>query len=137
MYQHITDKLTKKFKCACAEKLHNDTRFRDHRGTKIVVVHTRARHFIMDSNVINLSSEKDDMKLKSISAIEERLIALLKEGPHTRDQLVKKLAVPRTTIYDGLRKLIIRNEVKKYPLFATDRSRGRPQVLFSLLDSKE
>ena len=87
----------------------------------------------MESNTINLSSEKDDMKLTSLSAIEERLLALLKEGPCTRDQLVKKLAIPRTTIYDGLRKLIIRNEVKKYPLFATDQSRGRPQVLFSLL----
>ena len=132
----LTDKLTKKFKSACAEKLYNDTRFRDPCGTKIVVVHTRARHFLMESNTINLSSEKDDMKLKSISAIEERLVALLKEGPQTRDQLVKKMAIPRTTIYDGLRKLITRNEVKKFPLFATDRSRGRPQVLFSLLDDK-
>ncbi|HME54999.1 MAG TPA: helix-turn-helix domain-containing protein [Candidatus Lokiarchaeia archaeon] len=91
----------------------------------------------MESNPINLSSDNDDMKLKSLSAIEERLLALLKDGPHTRDQLVKKLAIPRTTIYDGLRKLIIRNEVKKFPLFATERSRGRPQVLFSLLDGKE
>jgi len=90
----------------------------------------------MESNTINLSSEKDDMKLKSLSAIEERLVVLLKEGPQTRDQLVKKLAIPRTTIYDGLRKLIMRNEVKKFPLFATDRSRGRPQILFSLLDGK-
>jgi len=102
-----------------------------------VVIHTRARHIIMESNPINLSSDNDDMKLKSLSAIEERLLALLKDGPHTRDQLVKKLAIPRTTIYDGLRKLIIRNEVKKFPLFATERSRGRPQVLFSLLDGKE
>ncbi len=90
----------------------------------------------MESNNINLSSEKDDLKLKSISAIEERLMAILKEGPQTRDQLVKKMAIPRTTIYDGLRKLIMRNEVKKYPLFETERSRGRPQVLFSLFDEK-
>jgi predicted ArsR family transcriptional regulator len=91
----------------------------------------------MESNTINLSSDKEDMKLKSLSAIEERLVALLKEGPQTRDQLVKKMAIPRTTIYDGLRKLIMRNEVKKYPLFATDRSRGRPQVLFTLFDGKD
>ena len=83
-----------------------------------------------------LDEERNDMKLKSISATEERLVALLKEGPQTRDQLVKKLRIPRTTIYDGLRKLIRRNEVKKFPLFATERSRGRPQVLFSLLDGK-
>ena len=111
---------------------------------------------------------KRDIKLKSLSAIEERLVAILKEGPQTRDQLVKKLfpdtpvfvyerttAVTytgnrtkkasiytiscrskRTTVYDGLRKLIIRNMVKKFPLFATERNRGRPQVLFSLLDGK-
>lgn len=77
------------------------------------------------------------MKLKSISPIEEKLLVVLKEGPLTRDQLVKKLAVPRTTIYDGLKKLIVRNEVKKYPLFATERSRGRPQVLFTILDDKK
>nr|MDO8113935.1 helix-turn-helix domain-containing protein [Candidatus Sigynarchaeota archaeon] len=91
----------------------------------------------MESNSLNLSSEKDDMKLKSISPIEEKLLVVLKEGPLTRDQLVKKLAVPRTTIYDGLKKLIVRNEVKKYPLFATERSRGRPQVLFTILDDKK
>jgi|SRR5271157_5050106 len=76
-------------------------------------------------------------RINSISAIEERLLAILKDGPHTRDQLVKKMDVPRTTIYDGLRRLIMHNEVKKFPLFATERSRGRPQVLFSLLDGKE
>jgi predicted ArsR family transcriptional regulator len=111
----------------------------------------------MQQAIINLSSEKDDMKLKSISAIEERLVAILKEGPHTRDQLVKKLDLPRTTIYDGLRRLIERNEVKKFPMYIpTDHvikvkttkgyvyytwrgmrpDRGRPQVLFSLLDGK-
>jgi len=91
------------------------------------------RQAVMEGNTINLSPEKDDMKIKSISAIEERLVSILKEGPQTRDQLVKKLSIPRTTIYDGLRKLIQRNEVKKFPLFATEQSRGRPQVLFSLL----
>jgi len=91
----------------------------------------------MQSNSFNLSSEKDDLKLKSISPIEEKLLGLLKEGPQTRNELVKKLSVPRTTIYDGLKKLITRNEVKKFPLFATERSRGRPQVLFSLFDDKK
>jgi predicted ArsR family transcriptional regulator len=91
----------------------------------------------MESNTINLSSDKEEMKLKSLSAIEERLVSILKEGPQTRDQLVKKMHLPRTTIYDGCRNLIKRNEVKKFPLFATERSRGRPQVLFSLFDGKE
>ena len=105
--------------------------------TKLFIRVIPSRDFNMESNTINLSSEKDAMKLKSLSAIEERLVAILKEGPQTRDQLVKKMAIPRTTIYDGLRKLIRRNEVKKYPLFATQQVRGRPVVLFSLFDGKE
>lgn len=77
-------------------------------------------------------------KSQSISPIEERLIAILKDGgPLTRDQLVTKMACPRTTVYDGLKKLIHRDEVKKYPFYQTDRVRGRPQVLFSLLDDKK
>jgi len=81
-----------------------------------------------------VASNKESLELESISPIEEALLVLLKEGPQTRDQLVKKTTLPRTTLYDGLRKLIIRNEVKKYPVYATDRSRGRPQVLFSIFD---
>ncbi len=79
-----------------------------------------------------------DEKSKAISPIEERLLSILRNGgPLTRDQLVKKMAIPRTTIYDGLKKLIVRNEVKKYPFYQAERSRGRPQVLFSLLDDKK
>lgn len=91
----------------------------------------------MESNSI-VSSSLSDEKSKSISPIEVQLISILKDGgPLTRDQLVQKMAVPRTTIYDGLKKLIMRNEVKKYPFYQTERSRGRPQVLFSLLDDKK
>jgi predicted ArsR family transcriptional regulator len=80
----------------------------------------------------------ENIKDKSISPIEEQLIGVLKDGgPLTRDQLVKKMGIPRTTIYDGLKKLIMLNEVKKYPFYQTERSRGRPQVLFSLLSQKK
>jgi len=89
------------------------------------------------TNSFNLSGDKDDLKIKSISAIEDKLVGVLKEGSLTRDQIVRKLAVARTTVYDGLKKLIVRNEVKKYPVFATERARGRPQVLFSLLDDRK
>ncbi len=85
-----------------------------------------------------VSSSLSDERSKSISPIEERLLSILKNGgPLTRDQLVKKMDVPRTTIYDGLKKLITRNEIKKYPFYQAERSRGRPQVLFSLLDDKK
>ena len=89
------------------------------------------------TNSLDLSADKGDMKLKSISPTEEKLLVALKEGSLTRDQLVAKLGIARSTIYDSLKKLIARNEVKKYPLFATERSKGRPQVLFSLLDDKK
>ncbi len=91
----------------------------------------------MESDSLVSSTLIDD-KSKSISPIEERLISIFKDvGPLTRDQLVKKMAVPRTTIYDGLKKLIKRNEVKKYPFYQAEQCRGRPQVLFSLLDDKK
>jgi len=105
-------------------------------STRNVTITREIKPKIMTSNSINLSSDKDDVKIKSISAIEHKLIGVLKEGPLTRDQLVRKLAVPRTTLYDGLKKLIVRNEAKKYPVYATEQSRGRPQVLFSLLDDR-
>jgi hypothetical protein len=81
-----------------------------------LALHTRAEAHTMESNSL-VSSTLSDEKGKSISPIEERLISILKDGgPLTRDQLVKKMAVPRTTIYDGLKKLIMRNEVKKIPV---------------------
>lgn len=100
------------------------------------VVIPRVVFFMADINInpVNLSSTNDDLKITSISTIEDELLGVLKGGPLTRDQLVQKINKPRTTIYDGLRKLIMRNQVKKYPIFATDRPRGRPQVLFSLIE---
>lgn len=89
------------------------------------------------SNSVDLSSDKSDLNIKSITPIEETLLGILKEGPSTRDQLCEKLGLPRTTVYDGLEKLIKRNKVMKYPIWATERSRGRPQVAFSLLDDKK
>ena len=75
-------------------------------------------------------------KSRSISPIEERLIALLKDGgPLLRDQLKKRMGIPRTTIFEGLKKLIARGEVKSFPFYASEKlSRGRPPVLFCLVD---
>jgi predicted ArsR family transcriptional regulator len=80
-----------------------------------------------------------DNKSRSISPIEERLIALLKDGePLLREQLVKRMCIPRTTIYEGLAKLIARGEAKKFPFYASEKlRRGRPPVLFSLIDDKK
>lgn len=75
----------------------------------------------------------NDEKNKSISPMEEKLLSIFKEdGPSTRDQLVKKLETPRTTVYDGLKNLIESGTVIKYPFHVENAKRGRPQVLFSL-----
>jgi predicted ArsR family transcriptional regulator len=73
-------------------------------------------------------------KSRSISPIEEQLISLLKdEGPLFREQLKRRMGLPRTTIYEGLAKLMARGEVKSFPFYATEKlARGRPPVLFSL-----
>lgn len=73
---------------------------------------------------------------KPLMPLEDQLLDLLKEGPLTRDQLVKKLSMPRTTIYDGLKKLMSRNVVTKYPIYNTERVRGRPRIAFTILDNE-
>lgn len=90
----------------------------------------------MEINSLNLSSESTDASLKSHSKLEVQLLDLLSNGAMTRGEMVKKLGIPRTTIYDGLKRLIVRNEVKKFPLHTQERSRGRPKVLFSLIDEE-
>ena len=70
----------------------------------------------------------------ALSRLEMRLIGLLQAGAMTRDQMVRKLGIPRTTIYDGLRKLIQMNLVMRYPVPALERPKGRPKILFSLVD---
>lgn len=104
---------------------------------KCGLVHQSAHHNHMNDEfgVFNKTSLTNDVKLNSLTQIEEQLLGALKQGPLTRDQLVKKLELPRTTIYDGLKKLILRNEVKKNPIYITERNRGRPVVLFSVLTS--
>ena len=64
----------------------------------------------MELNAINLS-EKRIPENDSYSELEIQLLDVLKQGPMTRDQLVTKLEIPRTTIYDGLKKLMNRKEV--------------------------
>lgn len=59
---------------------------------------------------------------------------LLKNGALTRDQMVKALDIPRTTIYDSLKVLIKLGIVVKYPEFKPERNRGRPKILFALKD---
>ncbi|MHA1793248.1 MAG: helix-turn-helix domain-containing protein [Promethearchaeota archaeon] len=81
---------------------------------------------------INLSNKNEKPQFKSHTPLEEKLVDLLRKGPMTRGEMVKRLNIPRTTIYDGLKSLILRNEVKKYPLYHSKMKRGRPNVVFEL-----
>jgi DNA-binding CsgD family transcriptional regulator len=79
------------------------------------------------------SQLSDETKKKSLTQLEEQLLGILKKGPLTRDQLVNKLAIARTTIYDHLKMLILKSMVKKSTMYIEKPSRGRPCILFSVV----
>ncbi|MHA1368872.1 MAG: helix-turn-helix domain-containing protein [Promethearchaeota archaeon] len=85
----------------------------------------------------NLSRDVEKILKKSHSYLELKLLDILKNGPMTRDQLVKELQRPRTTIYDGLRKLMIRREIKRFPVHDKNKGKGRPKVAFALMSDEE
>lgn len=69
------------------------------------------------------------------SDLETLLIEKLSSsGACTRDQLVNMLHMPRTTIYDALKKLIIKGQARKYPDPEHD-GRGRPVVMFEIVNN--
>jgi predicted ArsR family transcriptional regulator len=74
---------------------------------------------LIESNI-----PKEGLGKKIYDCLEEK-------GPMPRSEFVKILQVPRTTIYDVLKKLIDQNVVCKQPLVIG--KRGRPKVFFSLI----
>lgn len=48
------------------------------------------------------------------SLLEKQILETIKDTPKTRDELSKELEHPRTTIFDGLKPLIICGEIKAY-----------------------
>lgn len=61
------------------------------------------------------------------------LLDLLNQhGSMTRDEMVELVHLPRTTVYDSLKRLINMAKVKKYPLRNQERRRGRPCILFAV-----
>lgn len=88
----------------------------------------------MEFNSLNLN-QKERPKNRNHSPLMIELITVLrKEGAMTRDELVGYLNVPRTTIYDGLKKLIDMKEVEKYPFYKDGAGKGRPKILFSVIE---
>jgi predicted transcriptional regulator len=65
------------------------------------------------------------------SPLQKELIGVLeKNGPMTRQDLVKSCDSPRTTVYDNLMRLSNFNLIKKFS--RPTNSRGRPLVFFKL-----
>jgi len=69
--------------------------------------------------------------------LQQDIISILREhGPATRAELIEELQMPRTTIYDGLRKLMKRKIVARFPGERTGK-RGRPKVIFELITNND
>ncbi len=63
--------------------------------------------------------------------IDEIVFGVLKKhGPVTRTKLVEITGLPRTTLYDSLVRLILKDHVRKFDEERTQR--GRPKVFYQL-----
>lgn len=63
------------------------------------------------------------------SPLQWQLLRLLKEkGPMTRNEIVKQVQAPRTTVYDNLTRLQYHEQVQKYSY--PNNRKGRPKVYF-------
>lgn len=70
--------------------------------------------------------------LQPTISIEDYLLMILEEGPLTRGELSTITGIPRTTLYDSLVKLIIKDKVEKFS--SSKRKRGRPNVYYRRVD---
>ena len=83
---------------------------------------------------MKIKAQLKEQKVKYISSLSsiDRLIinVLQSHGPMTREELVKRVRKPRTTIYDHLVKMNIKGIVEKYSVIT--KKRGRPKVYYRL-----
>lgn len=76
--------------------------------------------------------ERKDIDLRSLSILQLKLLKILKEsGGLKRSELVKKLGIARTTIYDNLNKLKQFGMIKNYEKYIG--IRGRPFVIWEVI----
>ena len=52
-------------------------------------------------------------------------------GPVTRNELMKELGIPRTTLYDNIVKLMINKQINKFSV--SNKKRGRPKVYYKII----
>lgn len=83
---------------------------------------------------MKIKAQLKEQKIKyipSLSSIDRLIIGVLQShGPMTREDLVKRIRKPRTTIYDHLVKMNIKGFVEKYSVIT--KKRGRPKVYYRL-----
>lgn len=65
--------------------------------------------------------------------LKARIEACLARGPLTRDQIVQQLGVARTTVFDVIKKLMIKKKIYTYTT-RTNRGRGRPKTVFAIVE---
>ena len=68
-----------------------------------------------------------------IDQVEMVICNLLSKKPMTRGELTEKLKMPRTSVYDKAKKMIIKGLIEKTSF--TSRKQGRPKVYYYLKDS--
>lgn len=69
-----------------------------------------------------------------VQTSEEYIIALVKEKPRTRGELVQLTGLKRTTIYDKLRPHLLDGTITRYPIWTLGQGKGKPHVVFSTND---
>jgi len=92
---------------------------------------------LFELRVMKIKAQLKEQKIKylpSLTGIDRMIIDVLQSyGPMTREELVKKIKKPRTTIYDHLVKMNIKGIVEKYSVIT--KKRGRPKVYYRLSQS--
>jgi predicted ArsR family transcriptional regulator len=80
-------------------------------------------------NMKNPSQYKED----EMRPLQIEILNLLKEkGPMSRQELVRTIGIPRTTIYDNLFNLVLYKILQKYKNKIG--ARGRPQVYYKIFE---
>jgi len=80
--------------------------------------------------MLDLEKMFDDLMFSPLQI--DLMDLLRKNGPMTRNDLIKNSGYPRTTIYDNLTRLQNHNLVRKFS--RPTNSRGRPLVYFKLTE---
>lgn len=88
-----------------------------------------------NNNKKNTGTFSPEVPADLTNTIDIRVIRILAtEGPMTRNQLVTKTGIARSTLYDSLLRLILKKYVSKYS--ERPQGPGRPKVFFQVYDSQ-